>query len=448
MLTAVFGHHFTDIPNHLPLSTGFTTQQMLAFFLYWLIHIPFTLLRPNQLAWVFTLKMCTIPPAYIGLFIFCMVNTHAKMGHALPMAASASKAQFSWFIMYAINSGLGNTANTITNQPDYSRWSKTKWAVIIPQVIANPLSVTISSTFGILATSAINNAWGLQLWNQWDLLAEIMIRYPRSDVRFAVFLCAAAQALLVLGKSSLQQGYGREKTNDETGTNVAANMIPFGSDSAMLLPRYINMTRGQFLGLCLAWVVNPWKILYSAEAFTNFLSGYGLFMAAVVGPMVADYYFITRGNMAVEYLYDGTKANQRYFYLKGINVRGFIAYVAGIAFPFAGFCGTLGASVSKTATEMGYIGWLLSFAVSFVVYLVCCLISPTPMQKRVKDEGLQWEELSRREYEIDFGGGERFGKNEPDSLNNKEGVVEVVSVDSNLDTNSREIMEERPSKLE
>ena len=226
-------------------------------------------------------------------------------------------------------------------------------------------------------------------------------------------------------------------------------MIPFGSDSAMMLPRYINMTRGQFLGLCLAWVVNPWKILYSAEAFTNFLSGYGLFMAAVVGPMVADYYFVTRGNMAVEYLYDGTKANTRYYYIKGFNLRGFVAYIAGIAFPFAGFCGTLGATVSQTATKLGYIGWLLSFAVSFAVYWASCIIFPTPMQKKVREEGLKWEELSYREYEIDFGGGERFRKSVADSLNNKSGVVEVVSVDSNLDGHaSDEIVEERLAKLE
>ena len=58
MLTAVFGKSYADIANHLPASAGITTKQMLAFFLYWLVHIPFTLLRPYQLRWVFTLKMC------------------------------------------------------------------------------------------------------------------------------------------------------------------------------------------------------------------------------------------------------------------------------------------------------------------------------------------------------------------------------------------------------
>jgi len=196
-----------------------------------------------------------------------------------------------------------------------------------------------------------------------------------------VFLCAAAQALLVLG------------------TNVAANMIPFGSDSSMLFPRYINMVRGQFLGLCLAWAVNPWKILYSAQTFTNFLGGYGLFMAAVVGPTCVDYYLINKGNKFIANLYDGSKDNPYYRYTKGWNIRAYIAYLAGISFPFAGFVGSLGANVSETATNMGHIGWLLSFFVSAFLYYVLCLIWPTPSQLAVREQGLKWEEISKREAE-------------------------------------------------
>lgn len=61
MLTAVFGKSYSDIPNHLPASAGISTKQMLAFFLYWLLHIPFTMFRLFQLRWLFTFKMCTDP---------------------------------------------------------------------------------------------------------------------------------------------------------------------------------------------------------------------------------------------------------------------------------------------------------------------------------------------------------------------------------------------------
>lgn len=123
------------------------------------------------------------------------------------------------------------------------------------QLIANPIAVTISATLGILATSAINNAWGLELWNQWDLLDAIMTRYWTSGARFACFLCAACWTISVFG------------------TNVAANMIPFGADCSMLFPRYVNIPRGQLIVEFLAFAICPWKILASAGIFTTFLSG-------------------------------------------------------------------------------------------------------------------------------------------------------------------------------
>jgi NCS1 family nucleobase:cation symporter-1 len=325
--------------------------------------------------------MVTVVPACFGLFIFCMANTHGRVGGGLPQSAATSASSFSWFIMYAINAGLGNTANIITNQPDFSRWSKYKYASIWAQIIANPISVTLSATLGILSTSAINNAWGLELWNPWDLLDAIMTRYPRSDVRFAIFICASFWALLILG------------------TNVAANMIPFGSDSTMLLPRYINIPRGQFLGLVLAWAVCPWKILYSAQTFTNFLGGYIIFMASAVGIMVADYFVITKGNNFLRHLYDGNSDNPHYYYFKGWNIQAYIAYIAGVIIPFPGFCGSLGANVSETAMNIGHIGWLLSFVVSMVVYIALCYVWPTSNMKAMRGMNLRFEEMAEEEFD-------------------------------------------------
>lgn len=42
-------------------------------------------------------------------------------------------------------------------------------------------------------------------------------------------------------------------------------MIPFGSDSTMLLPKYITIPRGQVIVSLLAFAVVPWKVSYCAE---------------------------------------------------------------------------------------------------------------------------------------------------------------------------------------
>jgi hypothetical protein len=116
----------------------------------------------------------------------------------------------------------------ITNQPDIARWSRTKSGAMWSQLFTNPIAVTLSASLGILATAAINNKWGLTLWNQWDLLDAIMDHHWTAGARTGVFFAAGGWLFSILG------------------TNIAANMIPFGSDSTMLLPRYLTIPRGEY----------------------------------------------------------------------------------------------------------------------------------------------------------------------------------------------------------
>lgn len=93
-------------------------------------------------------------------------------------------------------------------------------------------------------------------------------------------------------------------------------------------------------------------------------------------------------------MYDGSRTNKHYYYTKGWNIQAVIAYICGIALPFPGFVGTLGAKVSTPALDLGRLGWLLSFTVTFVVYVLLCLIWPTENQKLIKEMDLTWEEKS------------------------------------------------------
>jgi len=117
MLRAIFGHAYTDIPNHIPKSVGITTAGMLAFFLFWLAHMPFTFLRPYHLKWFFNVKTCIMIPCVFGLFIFCMANTHGQIGlHHLEQKSGVSATSgLGWYFVYAINSGMGNTATLVCN---------------------------------------------------------------------------------------------------------------------------------------------------------------------------------------------------------------------------------------------------------------------------------------------------------------------------------------------
>jgi NCS1 family nucleobase:cation symporter-1 len=77
----------------------------------------------------------------------------------------------------------------------------------------------------------------------------ILDRYWSGTTRFAIFLASFAWSFTILG------------------TNIAANMIPFGADASMLLPRYINIPRGQILVALLAFAVVPWKVSFTHRFF-------------------------------------------------------------------------------------------------------------------------------------------------------------------------------------
>ncbi|KAI1849768.1 hypothetical protein JX266_004717 [Neoarthrinium moseri] len=376
MLRAIFGDAYKNIPNHIPESAGITTKGMLAFFLFWLIHLVFCFFRPYQLVRFFWFKGFIMLPAVAGVFIYCMIESDGKVNHTLPQVSV--KGGLGWAIMHGINSGMGNTATLITNQPDIARWSKTPNASIFSQLLIQPLAVTLSAAFGILATAGINGKWGLELWNPWDLLDAIQDHHNGSGARFALFLAAFCWTCSILG------------------TNIAANMISFGSDAALLWPRYIDMKRGFFIAQLLGFAIVPWKILASAEIFTTFLSGYGLFMASVVAIMISEYFILCRGNIMTAWLFNPGKTNVHYRYHRGWNVQAVIAYLAGIALPFPGFAASLGATgVNQAGNDLFYMGWLLSFCTSFAAYTIICKFWPTRNQKLIREQGMAWEDSAR-----------------------------------------------------
>ena len=183
----------------------------------------------------------------------------------------------------------------------------------------------------------------------------------------------------------------------------------------MLWPRYIDMKRGFFIVAFISYGIVPWKILSSAAVFTTFLSGYGLFMASVVGIMLAECklqypfqiplyidlflgldYWMSKGNIFPSHLFDPRKTNIHYRYHKGWNLQALIAYIVGIALPFPGFAASLGAKgVGSAGQKMFYLGWLLSFTVSLILYPLICKFWPTNNQKLIRERGLTWEENAR-----------------------------------------------------
>lgn len=122
-------------------------------------------------------------------------------------------------------------------------------------------------------------------------------------------------------------------------------------------------------------------------------------------------YWLTKGNVFIAHLYNGDRSNKHYYYHKGWKVQALIAYICGVAVPFpgmlhplnplpllltlnTGFIGPLRAKVSRAAINIGHLGWLLSFIISFFIYYIICCLWPTRNQRIVKEMGLGWEQTA------------------------------------------------------
>ncbi|KZT24305.1 hypothetical protein NEOLEDRAFT_1116396 [Neolentinus lepideus HHB14362 ss-1] len=399
MLTCIFGHRWKDLPHQFPVSVGTTIQRFIGYFLFWCITLPFCGFRPNRLKWLYDFKAVVLPPSVLGLLIYCLVQSKGKLADTLSLADQGTKiprgATLGWLFVSSVNSSMGNWSTFIANMPDFSRYATSPRATFWTHILLVPIPATLGGMIGIFGTSAIQRAWGVTLWNQWDLLDAILAQSWTARTRFAIFLLAFSTALFTLGAL------------------VGANLLPFGSDSTALVPRYFNITRGMFFCCVVAFGLVPWKILGSAHGFLAFLGGYGIFMGPTAAIMISDYWIVRKGNIDVSQLYTSAPGSA-YMYTGGFNLNAIAAYFCGMILPFTGFVGTFGVTVPRGAVKLNDLGWIVSTSVTFVMYVLFCRLRPL---KNV-DRGWGWEQLAR-------GGGESVDIEDIEKVGADDGVVEV-----------------------
>lgn len=109
---------------------------------------------------------------------------------------------------------------------------------------------------GIAVTSAGEILYGDILWDPLHLI-------DRWDNRAAAFFASLSFLLSI------------------AGANISANSLSAANDLMVLLPKYINIRRGQVICAILGgWAMCPWEILAQAPGFLAFMAGY----TVVLGP--------------------------------------------------------------------------------------------------------------------------------------------------------------------
>lgn len=362
MFQCVFGHHWKNIRNGLPSSSGTTTRAMAAYFIFWFFQMVVSFFRPHEMKPLYYFKAITMPVAMFGLFIWCLVRSGGPGTIELGEKAKSSSV-LGWTFMAAMNSAInGEFGPLIASEPDITRYARSNRDQVIGQLLVAPWSATVVALLGIIAAACTQKIYGEAYWQPALILDAILAEDNSSKTKFAVFLVSI---VFVVGLM---------------GTNYVSNVLPFGVDATIMAPRYLNFIRAAVLcGVVGGWCLVPWKIVTSGASFLTAITGIGIFMSTLVGILLADYFFVRKGNYWVSDLYT-TNPNGRYWYTGGFHWRAYAAYVCGIAVPFPGFLGSLGVKGVKNPQGAAYhiydIGYLTAFVISITVYTAICKISP------------------------------------------------------------------------
>ncbi|KAI6366348.1 hypothetical protein MCOR25_005163 [Pyricularia grisea] len=350
-----------QIPNGIPADQYITTQTMVGFFLAFVFTIPFLFVHTSRIQHLFTVKSIIMPAAGLGIVIWATTTANGVGSAALDGQAEAARTSTSvlaWAIISQFNAIMGSNSALLVTIPDIARYSKTRNAQIWGQIIALPVGQTLCASFGIISTSSVINLYGQAYWNPYDLLNGILDQGYTSSARAGVFFASASFAFATLG------------------TSIACNFIPFAADVTALLPRYLNIVRGQFLCLIVAFAIVPWRIVSSAAGFLNFLNGYSIFQGPVVAIMIVDYFISRRGNLHIPDLFTKSKEG-RYYYTGGFNLRAYASFLIGFLLPLPGFIMSFGtADKSVAAANLYALGWELSFVIGGLSYAVASWLWP------------------------------------------------------------------------
>lgn len=356
ILRSIFGNDLnTRIPNTIG-GDAISSFGVLSFFLFWLFQLPFIWLPPHKVRHLFTVKAIVAPICGIAFLIWTLVKADGG-GPVIRQKSTISGAAFGWAFVNSTMNSLSNFATLIVNAPDFSRMANKPKAAVYSQMIALPVTFSITCLIGVLVSSASTVLFGETFWNPLDVLSGLLNQYD-SKSRCGVFFISFGFVIA------------------QIGTNISANSLSAGTDMTALLPKYINIRRGGFICAAIGFAICPWNLMTSSSMFTTYLSAYSVFLSAIAGVVFCDYYILKRGLIYLEDLYVARKSSP-YYYSFGINWRAYVAYICGILPNIVGFVGATKTHVVPIgATYVYYFSFFTGFTASTAVLLVLTKIFP------------------------------------------------------------------------
>ncbi|KAJ5561407.1 hypothetical protein N7535_004126 [Penicillium sp. DV-2018c] len=352
-----------NIPDKMGSKSALTSAQMMCFFVYWIINCAFLVVPVPKMRNLVYIKVII----YFAAAFAMVAWTVSLAGGSLKTLNAPSEVkgtEKSYLIFKFVFLGLATSGTFISNAADLQRYTRKPNDVLIGQLISFPVSNFLIAVLGNLIASASKVIFGEIIWSPLVFLDKLMEgeRYTSGN------RCACAFIALAFVYSTVF-------------TAIFENSIPAGNDIAALLPKYITIKRGFFICAVLSYAICPWYLLSTASIFITFLSSYQIFLSAIAGILICDYYLIRRGLLDIPSLYISSPSPYRFYH--GFNLRAFLAYIIAVAPNFYGFLCQMGVKAPLGIQRFYYVAYPTGLVIGFGSYWVFCLASPPEGMKGV-----------------------------------------------------------------
>ncbi|RMZ86013.1 hypothetical protein DV737_g184, partial [Chaetothyriales sp. CBS 132003] len=389
MLHSIFPS-IANLPNVMGSGSALTSGGMIGFVIFWIVTCCFLVIPVPKMRLLVYLKLV----AFIISATAMLGWTLKKAGGLGPVARQGSTVHGSektWLILRFLMLSAANCATFASNASDFQRYAPRPNDVILGNTFGFTLSNTLVSLIGNIVCSTSQVVLGELVWNPLDYLDRLQTESYTSANRAGCFFIAFLFAYSALFSS------------------IFENSVPAGNDLAALFPKYISVRKGFYICQIASFALNPWYLLGSASIFVSFLASYQIFLSAITGVLLCNYYIISRGYMYIPDLFTSSKQG-KYYFTHGWNIRAYVAYIIGVAPNFAGFLGNMGVPMPLGITRFYYFAYWVGIFIAGGVYYGICMWKPVSVQY---NSG--WREVKNyvrpEELEVIDGqevGGERF----------------------------------------
>lgn len=339
---------------------GIGAGQFAAFLAFWLLQLFFV---RKGLTTIRRLETWTAPIKILVCLalVWWAVSRAGGLGPIFSapsaFAPGGAKAGQFWVVFWpTLTAMVGFWGTLALNIPDFTRFARSQRDQMLGQTLGLPPTMGLIALASVITTSATVVIYGQAIWDPVKLAGTL------------------SGPFVLLGLIVISV--------DTISCNIAANLVCSAYDFSSLAPSHISYRTGGLISALIGVLMMPWKLLATAGGFIFvWLTGYGALLGPIAGILIADYWIVRRGVIAVDALY---REDGAYLYRGGWNPAALIAFAAGVLPNLPGFLATaipsLAGSFAPFWTGLYAYAWFVGLFAAMIVYVA--LMGLFPHQSR------------------------------------------------------------------